>query len=141
MTDYVIKWIVGAILGGVVAFMAWSTKCNLNTFKKYFKKLEDSIAKLSKRTDEQIEDISKDIKELKQGQEDSKETNVAILRDKLGTKIEYHLEEEYCSLHGREVINALYKEFQANGGNGDMDEKVDMVKQLPISKGEWYGRK
>jgi len=136
MTDYIIKWILGAILGGVVTFMAWSTKCNLNTFKKYFKKLEDSISHLAKRTDEQIEDMAKDIKELKRGQEDSKKTNVAILHDKLETKIEYHLEEKYCSLHGREVINALYKEFQANGGNGDMDEKVDMVKQLPIRKGE-----
>ena len=136
MEEYVIKWILGAILGGVVTFMAWSTKYNLINFKKYFKKLEDSISNLAKRTDEQISDISKDIKELKQGQEDSKKTNVAILRDKLETKIEYHLTERYCSLHGREVINALYKEFQANGGNGDMDEKVDMVKQLPIRKGE-----
>ena len=130
MTDFIIKYWVQVIFSGILAIITWSATSNINSLKAYFK-----------NTDNNIKDIADDIKELKVGQEASKKTNRAILKDKLQAKIRYHIINGSCSLHDRDILAELHREFKCNLGNGDMDDLVQKVFCLPIEEGILKGFK
>lgn len=123
MSDFIIKYWIQVLFGGIIAFVAYSARCNVNSLKNYFK-----------NTDKNIANIASDVKELKIGQDDSKRTNRAILKDKLNQKIKYHIIKGNCNLHDREVLGELHTEFKSNLGNGDMDSLVKKVLALPLEE-------
>jgi len=123
MTEFIIKYWIQVLFSGILAVITYSVTCNVNSLKSYFE-----------NTDKNIENIAEDVKELKEGQEDSKRTNRAILKDKLNQKIKYHIITGNVSLHDREVLHGLHTEFKSNLGNGDMDNMVNKVLSLPLGE-------
>jgi len=123
MTEFIIKYWIQVLFSGILAVITYSVTCNVNSLKSYFK-----------NTDKNIENIAEDVKELKAGQEDSKRTNRAILRDKLNQKVKYHIIKGNINLHDREILHGLHTEFKSNLGNGDMDNMVKKVLSLPLGE-------
>jgi len=123
MTDFITKYWVQVLFNGILAVIIYSATYNINSLKSYFE-----------NTNKNIENIAEDVKELKAGQEESKRTNRAILRDKLNQKIKFHMIIGNICLHDREVLHGLHTEFKSNLGNGDMDNMVKKVLSLPLEE-------
>jgi len=58
----------------------------------------------------------------------------ALLRDRIYTAYEKYACAGYCPLPAREVIEELYNQYHALGGNGTMTELVKKIHALPTSK-------
>lgn len=59
-------------------------------------------------------------------------TLAAFSYHELAATCEHRIEQQYATKHHRHEIEILYEAYKENGWNGDMDDLVDKVYDLPL---------
>lgn len=58
----------------------------------------------------------------------------AMLRDRIISIYNHYIDGGYCPIYALENVEALYKEYQALGGNGAVTKLVEDLRRLPTPK-------
>ena len=59
----------------------------------------------------------------------------ALLRDRLTQSYHYHMSQEKCiSIHDRENLSNLYNQYHSLGANGIIDDLMNKLKKLPVTR-------
>ena len=118
--------IIAAIIGGVTLVWNFGNKTLreiVNTLSKPLKDLEDKVDKLSKKVDESNKsDVL------------TKEALLSLQRQSLLDSCETYLKRGFATLEQKETIDKQFESYKALGGNHFVENMVDNVNSLPLTK-------
>lgn len=74
------------------------------------------------------------IKESSRKQEATNGGVQALLRDRIIQVYNHYYSKGFCPIYAMENVEALYKQYQALGGNGTVMELVEKLRKLPTER-------
>lgn len=110
MAEFILEYWLGMFFSGVTVFGAFLYRLA----KSYFKK-----------RDKKDEEIAVEIKILK-------EANRAYMKDNLYRAYHYYKTRGYIYIHELEVLEDMYKQYKALGGNGTVHNLMKRICELDI---------
>lgn len=105
-----------------------------NTEEAKNRKKEERKADVKEVVCEVIQPLQKDISDLKNDSELTKQSIQATLRHDLYEIADKWLTKGYCPIQDKEDFENIYKKYHVLGRNGVMDDIYVKVMELPVSK-------